>query len=575
METDIKHLYELINRLTNRVITLENKLNELTNSNNFKDILADNNILLDNHILLNICKHKPELIEDFLNSSLNTETVYNYRNTEGYNFLHILSRYNPDYLIQYLDINLINSVTNDGHTILHIVSRYKPKYLIDVLNHEYVTSDLINKKSQNNYSLAHTLALNNSKYLRVILNNSLFDRELLKLKTRLNNTILHILIENDFNDVVLFSELCDELLKDLIDVQNDNNKTILKLLVEKERLDLLEIVMNGDIKNSNTFKNLIFADNIIKLVKCKTNTNNFTHIDTELYSIIMNTKHINKTIFNNVSYKLLTDYAYLNNSDFLNSLISNKLCNKKLYKKIYKIYDFVCNYRMGDRKSFIRSLIDSVYFNEVFDIKDKDVFKCIIDNLKSNEIFNFISNYELSKRYLIIVFCRIAYLDNIYNINRILNYDGFELDEEIIRDNYRELFKSKNLMRIIINDENYIKLILNNRIEHKNCGIRNERGAWVAYPNGRYEDCIDYMFRTNYITNIHLLLASKYYNISRDELERKLLTMKGKNKSLLVYYNDNDLNKDELRKKREIMDKIRIIDNFMYNIYNRFYLVIN
>lgn len=142
-----------------------------------------------------------------------------------------------------VDNYLYNKRTKQLHTCLHILCKYNPQYLEEMLEKDFI-GDIINSKEKLENTCLHYLCRYSPKYLRILINNKKVGDRLLNEINLCRNTFIHILCR--FNPDYIY---------ELFDI-------FYEWLDSRDRNDTLKLLQR--LFSTNNFNNLYFTGILAK-----------------------------------------------------------------------------------------------------------------------------------------------------------------------------------------------------------------------------------------------------------------------------------------------------------------------
>jgi hypothetical protein len=429
-------------------------------------------------------KEKKELIDKFLQDNSNNPSIYEeiekYINESGNSDPELSLKLES--LLEYMNISKTFQQYQIDSNLLneYNVNNYKSVkdeileiFLIKVFNIDEIksVSDFIQKRPSQD--IQNSLRLTNSEYLY-----NLFLFFVKYQRNNLSNEILNTFIEK--NDLKHFNKCIDKLYNDIFQKNNqkfkdfvNNNKLKLYLLENNNSIYLN--ILNDPIDFSKEQKILFYLDKE----------------DNDLLSIY--------SLLNNKKEKYKEDKY----KDLINTLDEfNKLEKKdKTLYKLFEIYDNGIN------------IIEDDGINYNYSLHPK-----LINLLTKNNLINLISNIQINYNSKIDIY-KFCLKGNICSLSDIMEYENINLKKNINENDIEEILR---FFFNIYDDLTYneIDMIIKNKILH----IKFDKEILS-------KNLIQFnLSHKCYLSYNNLLFLSNYlkFNLSKDDKERKLLSLLSK-----------------------------------------------
>lgn len=442
------------------------------------------NIMSENKNLNLSDKEKKELIDKFLQDNSNNPSIYE----EIEKYINESGNSNPELslklesLLEYMNISKTFQQYQIDSNLLneYNVNNYKSVkdeileiFLIKVFNIDEIksVSDFIQKRPSQD--IQNSLRLTNNEYLY-----NLFLFFVKYQRNNLSNEILNTFIEK--KDLKHFNKCIDKLYNDIFQKNNqkfkdfvNNNKLKLYLLENNNSIYLN--ILNDPIDFSKEQKILFYLDKE----------------DNDLLSIY--------SVLNNKKEKYKEDKY----KDLINTLDEfNKLEKKdKTLNKLFEIYDNGIN------------VIEDDGINYNYSLHPK-----LINLLTKNNLINLISNIQINYNSKIDIY-KFCLKGNICGLSDIMEYENINLKKNINENDIEEILR---FFFNIYDDLTYneIDMIIKNKILH----IKFDKEILS-------KNLIQFnLSHKSYLSYNNLLFLSNYlkFNLSKDDKERKLLSLLSK-----------------------------------------------
>ena len=172
----------LIKILKNDPLSINSYLVNLTTEELSKEYFLNNTLL--HLVAIYYPRHIPEILcSPILDTDYNYNLLLKYQNFFGYTWFHIICQYHMNhfhYFKIYIDKELAKIKDITGNTCLHILARFNPEYLAEFINNSFVDEYLLSIRDILGNTFLHILNYNHpSEYDKI---KTLFSDKLLNVK---------------------------------------------------------------------------------------------------------------------------------------------------------------------------------------------------------------------------------------------------------------------------------------------------------------------------------------------------------------------------------------------------------